>query len=95
MAKVDGQILRRHREDELDLSPEEAAGMLQISQGYLRNIENGHDSDKLSWRLIGRISRTYHLTREVFVIEAGDEKDPSHPPPRPDKPGPKREQAAA
>lgn len=92
---VNGQTLRQYREGELDLSPVEAAGLLQISVGYLRNIENGSDSAKLSERLVGRIARGYRLDRRQFVLGKDDEKetDPSHPKKRQEKEkstGPKR-----
>jgi len=106
MASVNGSFLKQHREDPLDLSQEEAAGLLQISSGYLRNIENGYDSGKVSRRLVGRIARVYRIDREDFVIpEAKDDEDekektpdPSHPTRRQDKEkttGPKRDRGQA
>lgn len=82
MPAVNGALLREHREYELDLSPDEAAGLLEISKGYLRNIENEYDEP--SRRLIGRIARVYRIPRDVFVKD-DPKKDPRGEPTHPKK----------
>lgn len=88
MPAVNGSLLKEHREYEMDLSPDEASGLLGISKGYLRNIENEYDEP--SRRLIGRIARIYRLQREAFVKDEPKKDprgEPTHPtpPPRPTK----------
>jgi hypothetical protein len=80
MPAVDGPKLKDYREYELDWSLERSAGLLDISKGYLRNIEGGHDEP--SRRLIGRFSRVYGLPRECFVKDDDDKEprgEPTHP----------------
>lgn len=87
MPAVNGSLLKEHREYEMDLSPDEASGLLGISKGYLRNIEGEHDEP--SKRLIGRIARIYRLQREAFVKKDEPKKEPrgepTHPTKRQDK----------
>lgn len=85
---VDGAKLRDHREYELDWHPDYAAGLLGISRGYLRNIENG--SARPAKRVVGRLSRVYGLPREAFVKKDDEQPEPEKKEPRGEPTHPKR-----
>ena len=81
MPVVDGAFLKQYRAAELDWSPAKAAGLLDISRGYLKEVEGGRENP--SERLVGRICRTYGLDRDCFVLDSGGRKHPDEGPTQP------------
>ncbi len=56
------------RLDELDVSPNEFAARHEISEGYFRNLRNGHDL--CSRRMAHRIARGLALPVEQVISES-------------------------
>lgn len=71
----------RERREELDLSTGELADRLGISQGFLRNIEGGHDP--ASNRVLHRIARHLAVSVDELMRTSGGEGIPDPPPPQP------------
>ncbi|SFE55548.1 DNA-binding transcriptional regulator, XRE-family HTH domain [Actinopolyspora alba] len=70
---------------ELDLSAADVAAQVRITEGAVRNVENG--STKASMRLLHRFARLYGVPVDE-LIAIGSDEGPDRPPGHP--PGPRR-----
>lgn len=84
MPAVNHKLLRSRR-DELDLSNGDLAGLVEISDTYLRNIVSGVNNP--SMRIVHRFARALDLpVDDIVAADAKPTGDPSDPPVQPSGP---------
>jgi DNA-binding XRE family transcriptional regulator len=56
---------------ELGITIEDVAYSIDVSYNYILNIENGHQGDKASFLLMGKIAKAYQITiEELYQLES-------------------------
>lgn len=64
------QYLKALRKD-LGITLEDIAYSIDVSYNYILNIENGHQGDRASFLLMGKIAKAYQITlEELYQYES-------------------------